>query len=243
MSVFLLAFLANVCLAATNDIATDVTSAADDIGLTQAEKEFIQEHPVIHMGVDPTFVPYEFIDSDGVYKGIAADYIELISQKTGLKMIPAPNLTWSEAYEKAVEKELDVLPCVSKTEERQQYFLFSDPYFTFQRVIFVNANNNSVQSFDDLYGKSIAVQNNSSHHSYLLAYNSIQLHLYNTVEEALQAVSDGTEIAFIGNLATSSYLIKSLGITNLKIYTNGHGRTAVTLFCRSKRLAPARWYH
>ena len=38
-----------------------------------------------HLGVDPTFVPYEFIDSDGLYKGIAADYIALICEKDGLE--------------------------------------------------------------------------------------------------------------------------------------------------------------
>ncbi len=206
-------FFSNVCFAATDDKATDVT-----IDFTQAEKNFIEEHPVIKLGVDPQFVPYEFIDSDGIYKGIAADHIALICQKTGLEMIIAQDLTWSEAYEKAVEKELDVLPCVSKTKERQQYFLYSEPYFNFQRVIFVNEENTTIKSFDDLYGKTVAVQSNSSHNSYLSSYDSIHLSLYPTVEGALQAVSNGTEAAFVGNLATSSYLIKAYGITNLKYF-------------------------
>lgn len=204
----------SVCFAA----AEDNTNAAggDVIELTQAEKEFIEEHPVIHMGVDPEFVPYEFIDSDGSYKGIAADYIQLISEKTGLQMVPERGLTWSEAYEKAVQKELDVLPCVSKTAQREEYFIFSDPYYNFQRAIFVNENNSTIHSFDDLAGRTVAVQTNSSHHGFLLKYDSIQLSLQTTVEEALQAVSNGTESAFVGNLATSNYLIKSNGLTNLR---------------------------
>lgn len=36
------------------------------------------------------------------------------------------------------------------------------------------------------------------------------------MEAALKAVADGTEEAFVGNLATSSYLAKANGITNLK---------------------------
>jgi signal transduction histidine kinase/CheY-like chemotaxis protein/HPt (histidine-containing phosphotransfer) domain-containing protein len=189
---------------------------AETIDLTQSEKEFIAEHPEIRLGVDPEFIPYEFIDSDGEYKGIAADYIDLICQKTGLKMTVAKDLIWSEAYEKAVERELDVLPCVSKTAEREKYFLFSDAYLTFQRVIFVNEDNKKITSLEDLYGKTVAVQTNSSHHSFLSSYDSITLSLYPTVDAALQAVSDGKEIAFVGNLTTSSYLLKSYGITNLK---------------------------
>lgn len=186
--------------------------------LTRAEEDFIRMHPVIHLGVDPAFVPFEFIDTDGTYKGIAADYISLISEKTGLQMIVAEGLTWSEAYEKAVRKELDVLPCVGETPERGKYFLFSDTYFTFQRAVFINEDTGGVKMFQDLYGKTAAVQTNSSHHSYMKAYPEIALSLYPTVEQALQAVSSGTETAFIGNLATSSYLAKSMGIANLKYF-------------------------
>jgi signal transduction histidine kinase/CheY-like chemotaxis protein len=209
----------NVCFAATAESDTASTDVADKIIWTDAEKKFIEDHPLIRLGVDPEFIPYEFIDSDGVYKGMAADYIELICQQTGLEMVVEKDLTWSEAYEYAVEKKLDVLSCVSKTTQRQQYFLFSNDYINFQRVIFVNDSNRSINSIEDLYGSTAAVQTNSSHHNYLQAYKEIKLSLYPTVEEALQAVADGTETAFVGNLATSGYLIKSLGITNLKYMT------------------------
>ena len=208
--------LSNTSIAETNEPNDSLTVNTNIIQLTQTEKEFIKKHPVINLGVDPIFVPYEFIDSDGVYKGIAADYIDLVSQKTGLKFVVSQDLTWSKAYEKAVEKELDVLPCISKTTQREQYFLFSNAYITFQRVIFVNENNNAIKSFDDLNGSTVAVQTNSSHHSYLSSFENIKLSIYTDVEEALEAVSDGTVSAFVGNLATSSYLIKSFGITHLK---------------------------
>lgn len=208
--------LSNTSISATNEPNDSSAVNANIIQLTQAEKEFIKKHPVINLGVDPKFVPYEFIDSDGEYKGIAADYIDLVSQKTGLKFVVSQDLTWSEAYEKAVEKELDVLPCISKTTQREQHFLFSNAYITFQRVIFVNENNNAIKSFNDLKGSNVAVQANSSHHNYLASFENIKLSLYTDVEEALKAVSDGTASAFVGNLATSSYLTKSFGITNLK---------------------------
>jgi signal transduction histidine kinase/DNA-binding response OmpR family regulator len=212
-------FLTGFCISLPGCIHEASAADTAQVTLTEAEKEFIQAHPVIRLGVDPTFVPYEFIDSDGIYKGIAADYIALICQKTGLKMEAAGGLTWSEAYEKGVKKELDVLPCISKTELRTQYFLFSDTYFTFQRAIYIQKNQNQIKSFDDLSGQTVAVQANSSHHGFLSQYRSIKLSLYPTVEEALTAVSDGTESSFVGNLATSNYLTKSLGITNLKYIT------------------------
>lgn len=186
------------------------------INLTEEEQAFIKEHPVIRLGIDPQFIPYEFIDSDGQYKGIAADYIQLINQKTGLNMVVNTKKTWSEAYEAAVEKELDVLPCISKTSEREQYFSFSNPYYNFQRVIVVKNENKTIKGLDDLSNIKVAVQKDSSHSSYLKEFPKIELSTYDTVETALSAVANGTETAFVGNLATSSYIIKSKGLTELK---------------------------
>jgi signal transduction histidine kinase/DNA-binding response OmpR family regulator len=189
---------------------------ADEIKLTPAEAEFIRNHGEIRLGVDPQFVPYEFIDSDGEYEGVAADYVKLINEKTGLNMVVVKDLTWDKAYEMAVQKEIDVLPCVSKTTERENYFLFSEPYYEFKRVIYVSLEQSDIKQFEDLAGKRIAVQVDSSHHSYLKCFPEIELSLYSTVEEALWAVSSGKEIAFVGNLATSNYILKERGITHLK---------------------------
>ena len=207
-------FVMFVMFGTFSTIATAATS--DQIEFTSEEKAFIKEHPTIHLGVDPEFVPYEFIDSDGVYKGIAADYIKLLSQRIGIEFQIEKDITWSDAYEMGVEKKLDALPCVSKTTERQNYFLFSEPYFTFQRVIIVREDNNAINNLEDLKYTTVSVQENSSHHSYLSKIPEINLSLYPTVEEALIAVSKGNETSFVGNLATSAYLIKSYGLTGLK---------------------------
>lgn len=183
---------------------------------TEEEKQFISEHPVIRLCVDPEFVPYEFIDTDGIYKGIAADYVKIISEKTGIQMVVENELTWAEAYEAVVEKRLDVLPCIAKTVQREQYFLFSEPYIDFQRVIVVQNTNQTIKDMNDLYNAKVAVQTNSSHHGFLKAYPEIEQSLYPSVQNALAAVSNGSESAYIGNLATSSYLIKKNGFVNLK---------------------------
>lgn len=70
---------------------------------------------------------------------------------------------------------------------------------------------------DDLEGLAVAVQRNSSHHTYLLSsYPDINLSLYDSVEAALTAVATGEETAFIGNLATTDYLIRTNGLTKLR---------------------------
>lgn len=46
-------------------------AAENHIDWTEEELAFLKEHPVIRLGVDPEFMPFEFMDGDGEYKGIA----------------------------------------------------------------------------------------------------------------------------------------------------------------------------
>ena len=209
---FCVAILALVLLAA---VAPPGFGAADGIVWTEVELLFMEKHPVIRVGIDPGFVPFEFIDENGEYKGISADYIALISEKTGLKFEVVGGLTWPEAYDLALNGGIDVLPAVGKTSEREQRFLFSEPYYFYKRVI-VTRDTDTISGIGDLAGQAVAVQRNSSHHSYLLSFQHINLSLYDSVEAALTAVATGEERAFVGNLATTNYLIRSNGLTNLR---------------------------
>lgn len=185
------------------------------VELTETEKTFIKNHPVIKVGVDPAFVPFEFFDENNEYKGIAADYLNLISKRTGLQFEVMKNLTWQQASDLAKMGAIEVLPAISRTEEREEFFIFSEPYYYFKRVIVTQSNDNLTR-IEDLQGLTVAVQRESSHEGYLKEYPGINLSLYDSVEVALTQVSVGEERAFVGNLATSNYLIKTNGIPNLR---------------------------
>jgi len=197
-------------------LAVPCAASENSTNWTEDELSFMNDHPVIRLGVDPGFVPFEFIDDDGEYKGITADYLALISEKTGLQFEVVQGLTWPQAYDKALTGYVDALPAIGKTSDREEHFLFSEPYYYFKRVIVTQDTDTSISGMDDLDGMTVAVQRNSSHHSYLLSYPKINLSLYDSVEAALTAVATGTEKAFVGNLATTNYLIRSNGLTNLR---------------------------
>ena len=101
-----------------------VHAAGNGIDWTEGELKFLEEHPIIRLGVDPRFVPFEFIDENGEYKGIATDYLGIISERTGLEFLVPNDLTWPEAYDKALRYDLDALPAIGKTTEREEHFLF-----------------------------------------------------------------------------------------------------------------------
>lgn len=191
-------------------------AADNSISWTEDELFFIKAHPVIRLGVDPEFEPFEFIDDHGGYKGITADYLAIICEKTGLEFQVVKGLTWPEVYDMALAGDVDVLPAIGKTKEREDRFLFSEPYCYFKRVIVTRDTDTSISCMEDLNGLTVAVQRNSSHHSYLLSYPKINISLYDSVGTALTAVATGKEKAFVGNLATTNYLIRSNALTNLR---------------------------
>jgi len=197
-------------------IETPCFAAENSIGWTEDELAFMEEHPVIRLGVDPEFVPFEFISEDGEYKGITADYVALISEKTGLQFEVVKGLTWPEVYDMALQGNIDALPAIGETKEREEHFLFSEPYYYYKRVIVTRDVDTEISGIDDLEGYAVAVQRNSSHHSYLLSYPDVNLSIYDSVEAALAAIATGTEKAFIGNLATTNFIVRSNGITNLR---------------------------
>src|SRR5699024_1020457 len=189
----------------------------ESLDLTEEERAFIAEHPVVEIGIDPEFVPFEFIDEDGEYKGIVRDILSLIEEQTGLQFKVQENLTWLEAYDLAMGGKLDGLAAVGKTPEREKEFILSRPYFQFKRVIVTRSEDTNVMNVEDLDHTAIAVQKNSSHHSYLLQQKNIHLSLYDTAEAALVAVATGEEKYYVGNLATTKHILRTNGIADLRV--------------------------
>jgi signal transduction histidine kinase/CheY-like chemotaxis protein/HPt (histidine-containing phosphotransfer) domain-containing protein len=219
-----------------------VSAFADDAGtaiqFTQDELDFIAVHPVIHVGVDTEFVPFEFIDDQNAYKGIASDYLTRIQSETGLQFDIEKSLEWPEIYNRALSGEIDLLPALTMTTNRERDFLFSDSYYTFRRVIVVSDDEAQIHGINDLTHYVVAVQENSSHHSYLSQINGLSLSLYPTAEKALAAVASGKERVFVGNLATSNYIIRENGLTNLKMIAFESDESQTLHFAVRKDMAP-----
>ncbi len=185
--------------------------------LTEAETNWIRNHPVIRIGVDPEFAPFEFFSKNGSYSGIASDYVNILNYRLGLNMQVVHNLTWKETVAGARRKELDVLPCVAITEDRKPDLNFSDPYLNFHRVIINRTDAPFFADLKDIAGLKVAVQANTSHSGYLKDHTDIQPVLHATLQDALRAVSDGEADAFVGNIASATYWIRRLHLTNLKV--------------------------
>ncbi len=84
-------------------------------------------------GVDEDWPPFDYINSEKKHSGIASEYLNIISNKTGLKFDIYSN-SWSKVIEKIKNKELDILACDGKTPEREAFLDFTTPYLSLDIV-------------------------------------------------------------------------------------------------------------
>ncbi len=186
--------------------------------LTEVEEKWIQDHPVIRVGVDPGFEPFEFINEAGNHDGLASDYIKLINERCGTNLQVVPYPTWSEVIEKTKKREIDVLCAVMPTEARKEYLNFTQPYITSPEMIFTRKDAPFIGGVDDLRGKVIALKSKSYMQERLERhYPFLKLKLYNSTYDAIEAVSKGEADAYINTLAHGAYVVSQYNFTNVVV--------------------------
>ena len=187
------------------------------LDLTEAEKAWLAEHPSIRLAVDIDWAPFEYIDDDNNYVGMAAEYISLVGDRLGIEFEVEKTKPWSEVVDAVKARELDMYSCVVATAQRREYVDFTRPYLSFPMVIVTSDQVTYVNGIRDLRGERVAVVEGYATQD-LMEKNhpEIDLYLARNVGDALEQLSHGKVYAYIGNIATVSHVIKRKGLTNIK---------------------------
>lgn len=116
------------------------------------------EEVTYKIGTDTTFAPFEFRDENNEYVGIDIDLLQAIADDQGFKVDLRP-LGFDSSIQGVQSNQLDAMIAgMSITEERKKSFDFSDPYFDSGIQMAVKADNNDIQSFEDLEGKTVGAK-------------------------------------------------------------------------------------
>ena len=193
-----------------------------DNGLTQKESRWLNEkyRVRVRVGEWPPFMIFE----EGEFSGISIDILEKIFHFYGIdfEYVSPEDYTWSESLGFLSSHEgIDLLPTVKITEERSRFMLFSREYISPTWVIFTRKDSPAVRGIQDLRGKTLSVQYGYYMYDQLKKdYPDIHLRVFDgpaSTLDSLNALAVGQVDAFIGNLATGSYLINQEHLYNLKI--------------------------
>ena len=191
-----------------------VCSASADF-LTSEERAWLKEHPVITIGPDPDALPFEAIDSDGLYKGLSADYLAHISGVLGVsfKVVKAQN--WAELMAMAKQQKVDLLPAIVSSAPRREFLAFTSPWLSVPGVVLSTHPYNSV---GDLKDKTVAVVDGSVWDDYLSVHPvDVRLIRVEDNRTALELTALSGVDAMVTNLAIATEMIHQLGISNLRV--------------------------
>lgn len=123
------------------------------------KKGMLLEDGVLSVGVEIGYPPMEMQAADGkTYEGYDIEMMNEIGKRTGLK-VNFVNTAFDGIF-KGIDKNYDVVcSCITITKERKKTMLFSDPYMdNFQTVVVKKGSKIKVNSFNDLEGLTIGLQ-------------------------------------------------------------------------------------
>ena len=189
----------------------------ENLGLTQEELEFLAKNPVIRVGNEEDWAPFDF-NKHGMPQGYAIDHLELLGRKLGISFKYINGYTWAELLDLFKKKKIDLLPSLWISEGRKQYMLFTEPFLQLPYVLVTENGNTAIHNFSDLKDKTVAVAKSYKQEEVLSNnHPEIKLHLVKNALEGLKAVSYGHADAYIGYRGTVDYLIATRFFTDLEI--------------------------
>lgn len=195
------------------------------VSLSASELDYLAKHPTIKLANDIDWAPFEFIDEEGNYRGLTAEYFEIFEQKLGVKFIPEKQLPWNEVLKLASEGKLTLFSGATRTPERQKYMHFTDPYLSFPMMLVAKNDVNYIDDFQQLNGKKVAViRGYFAHEHFKNNFPNVQLVIVDSVKEGLTAVMSGKALAYAENLGAANYAMRQYGLTGLSFVGESNQR-------------------
>jgi len=191
---------------------------AERIKLSQEEEIYLRDHPILNVAFDVDWPPVEYSDKNLGMKGMAADYLDKMSELLGVEFVSGRPRPWKEMMKAVENGELDLFSAISPTPQRREWIDFTDSYLSFPIAIITGKEVPYIGSMSDLGENPVAVVDGYASHDLLLKnHPDLTLLPVQDVKEGLMSVSTGKALAFIGNLATVSHIISREGLTDLKV--------------------------
>ena len=189
-----------------------------EVGLSHDERAWLNAHPMIRLGSDRAWTPYEYLDEDGVHSGLSAQFMDRIEQIIGVTFQSPPSLAWAETEARAKAGELDVLSAVAPTTERNEYLTFTEPYLVWPNVIAARIDAAPILGVDDLDGLSVGVVSGYAIEEVLSELHpEAELVPQADVATGLRALSAGQIDAFVDSRGTISYFKEQLQQSEITI--------------------------
>ncbi len=195
-----------------------VYASRPDLRLTDDETAWLKAHPVIRVGIDREFAPYEWFDEKGQFVGINAEILRLLEGKLGVRFEVVKGKSWQETLDMAKAGQLDMLSDAVSTPERRAYLNFTSDFIKSPIVILNDQRKGYIANLDQLHGKRVAIKQGYFMQE-LLARDHPQITLLATPNElaAFALIKEGKADAYVGDAPSLNFLLQQAGEMDLRL--------------------------
>jgi PAS domain S-box-containing protein len=169
----------------------------------------------IIVGSEPDYPPYCLVDDNGEASGFSIDLMDAAAKAVGLDCEFRIDL-WGKLKNDLAQGEIDALPMVGRTPEREHIFDFTFPYISLHGAIFIRRGDTSIKSREDLRGKEILVMEGDNAEEFVrrvkLSQNIVTT---STFPAAFKLLAQGKHDAVISQRVMGLQLINELKIKSI----------------------------
>ncbi|PRR84432.1 ABC transporter substrate-binding protein [Clostridium luticellarii] len=205
INIALAAIFAVVLLAGCGSNASTSSQGSDTNTLEKVKKA-----GVLKVGLEDSFPPMEFRDSQNALKGFDIDMANAIAKKLGVKA-EFVGTEFNGIVLALKSGKFDVIISgMSITEDRKKQIDFSEPYVENAQIIITKTGNDTIKSSKDLAGKKVGVGLGTTSESVVKKFKDIkEVKKYDKTTEELQDLLIGRLDAVIVDEPVGRYYISS----------------------------------
>ena len=173
--------------------------------------------PPILSAAEIDYPPFSMVDDQGRANGFSVELMKAALNAMG-REVTFRTGPWAEVKGWLETGEIQALPLVGRTPEREALFDFTVPYMTLHGAIVVREETTGIQDLADLGGRTVAVMKGDNAEEYLRRKDrGIDIHTTVTFEEALDDLARGRAEAMVIQRLVALRLIQEAGLTDLKV--------------------------
>mgnify|MGYP002627180782 CR=1 FL=1 len=143
--------------------------------------------------------------------------INAVAKEMG-KTVEIQDLAFDNLLNSVQSKNIDVaISAVTITEERQKLLAFSDPYYKSGLAILVREDDSTINTLDDLKGKTIAARVDTTGLAEAQTVENATVKPFKTPQDCFKALQEGQVDAVINDRPSNEFMLAKGQIANVTI--------------------------
>lgn len=188
------------------------------VPLSVEERAYLAQLGPVTVAPDPDWKPFEYIEADGSFTGIAADLLDLIAERLGIEFNYVVPSDWDEAIALSRSGQVLVLPFLNQTPAREEWLIFTAPLFVDPNVFITREEHPFIADARSLDERVMVLPSGTAIEERVRRdFPNLRIVTVPSERDVFRMLEERKADLTLRSLAVSAYTIRSEGWFNLRI--------------------------